>query len=58
MQKLVHQVPELKQRIESPKTLHYAQSMDINKPFGREEMDVRYGGLLARIDTARHRLAE
>jgi len=46
----------LKERIETLRTLHCDEWMNHHKPFGWETLDIRYGGLLARIDTTRRRL--
>ncbi len=40
------------------RNLHRSQWMDYNKPFGWEILDIRYGGLLARIDTTRQRIRD
>lgn len=51
-------LPKLIQKVERLKDLHYAQWMKSYKPFGWEVMDIRYGGLLARLRTTQHRLIE
>lgn len=48
----------LKQRIETLRISHRALWMDTYKPFGWEVLDLRYGGLLARISSTRDRLAD
>ena len=49
-------LPELFRRVEELRDYNYIQWMEINKPFGWEVLDIRYGGLLARIQTAIKRL--
>ncbi|WP_035712511.1 beta-N-acetylhexosaminidase [Salibacterium aidingense] len=51
-------LPDLKQRVERLRKRHYEQWMKIHKPFGWEVIDIRYGGLIARIDTTQRRLSE
>lgn len=49
-------LPELIRRVKDLKEYHYCQWMKINKPFGWEVLDIRYGGLIARIYTVIKRL--
>lgn len=46
------ELPLLSEKIARLKAAHRKQWMDTCKPFGWEVLDVRYGGLLSRIDTA------
>lgn len=48
----------LNHRIEALRISHRALWMDTYKPFGWEVLDLRYGGLLARISSTRDRLAD
>ncbi|MEJ9218852.1 beta-N-acetylhexosaminidase [Paenibacillus glucanolyticus] len=48
----------LKQRIEALRLSHRALWMNTYKPFGWEVLDLRYGGLLARISSTQDRLAD
>ncbi|QHE52873.1 beta-N-acetylhexosaminidase [Pontibacillus sp. HMF3514] len=48
----------LKERIKTLRTFHCDEWMNYHKPFGWETLDIRYGGLLARIDTTRRRLRQ
>jgi hypothetical protein len=52
------QLLELSKRVQRLREHHRALWMNTNKPFGWEVLDIRYGGLLARIDTSRSRLAD
>lgn len=40
------------------RSIHRRQWFELNKPFGWEIIDIRYGGLLARIDSAISRLSD
>ncbi|TLS37214.1 beta-N-acetylhexosaminidase [Pseudalkalibacillus caeni] len=51
-----NELVELTKRVEILQKIHYEHWMEINKPFGWEVLDIRYGGLLARIGTTRKRL--
>ena len=51
-------LPELKSRITNIKMLHRKKWLERNKAFGWEVMDIRYGGLESRIDTAIYRLEQ
>jgi len=52
------ELPELHQRVIELREAHRDQWYRIYKPFGWEVLDIRYGGLLARIDTAIKRLTD
>lgn len=52
------QLPELYHRVKLLRAAHRTQWMKTNKPFGWDVLDIRYGGLLARIDTAMARVGE
>lgn len=45
-------LPEIINRVEGLRTAHRDQWLTMNKPFGWEVIDIRYGGLLNRLDTA------
>lgn len=51
-------IPELKKRVENMRIAHRKLWMSEYKPFGWEVIDIRYGGLLARIDSAAYRISE
>src|SRR5699024_54592 len=49
-------IPEIIKRVQDLREAHRRQWLTINKPFGWEVIDIRYGGLLNRLDTARKRV--
>ncbi|NMA94649.1 MAG: beta-N-acetylhexosaminidase [Clostridiales bacterium] len=49
-------LPELYKRIKALRLSHRSQWFKTNKSFGWEVLDIRYGGLLTRIDTAIERI--
>lgn len=49
-------LPNLMKKVEDLREAHRDQWFRINKPFGWEVLDIRYGGLLQRIDTACKRI--
>lgn len=49
-------LPELNVRVKALWKLHRKLWLEINKPAGMEIIDLRYGALLARIDTAQTRI--
>ncbi|GIO27082.1 beta-N-acetylhexosaminidase [Ornithinibacillus bavariensis] len=49
-------LPELIVRVKALRVAHREQWLKLNKPFGWEVIDIRYGGLINRIDTAIKRL--
>lgn len=51
-----HKLPELLERVIGLRRYHRELWMRINKPLGWEVLDIRYGGLVMRIDTAVDRL--
>lgn len=51
-------LPELYKKVELLKAAHREQWMHTYKPFGWEVLDIRYGGVLARIDTAIVRITD
>lgn len=55
---LREQMPELKKAVEELWQEHRKQWYDFNKAFGWEVLDLCYGGLLSRIDTARWRVQD
>lgn len=59
LQKVVDdQLVDLYNRIEALRLAHRDQWLKTNKPFGWEIIDIRYGGLLARINSASARLKD
>lgn len=53
-----NELPELLVRVEVLRTSHRGQWMSTNKPHGWEVLDIRYGGLSARLKSAQERLAD
>lgn len=51
-------LPLLYERIKELRLSHRAQWLKTNKSFGWEVLDIRYGGLLARIDTTIERIED
>ncbi|MCL6452264.1 MAG: beta-N-acetylhexosaminidase [Alicyclobacillus sp.] len=51
-------LPDLEERVRRLRDAHQRQWMRTYKPFGWEVIDIRYGGLLARIDSAKQRLTQ
>ncbi len=49
-------LPELAVKVENTRKLYRDMWLSTNKPFGLEVVDTRYGGLIARIDSAITRL--
>jgi hexosaminidase len=49
-------LPELYERVNELRKAHRKQWMTTNKPFGWEVLDIRYGGILARIDSVIERI--
>ncbi|MFD1386234.1 beta-N-acetylhexosaminidase [Oceanobacillus oncorhynchi subsp. oncorhynchi] len=59
LQEIARQViPEVTGRVKELHAAHRRQWLSLNKPFGWEVIDIRYGGLLQRLDTARLRIEE
>jgi hypothetical protein len=52
------QLPKLKCRVEELRNAHLEQWFEAYKPFGWEVFDIRYGGVLSRIDTVKRRLLD
>lgn len=52
------ELPELYRRVDELRAVHRDEWMKVYKPFGWEVLDIRYGGVLAAIKTAEHRLEE
>ncbi|NJD03460.1 MAG: beta-N-acetylhexosaminidase [Ruminiclostridium sp.] len=52
-----YKLPELYTKVNDLRIAHREQWFRIYKPFGWEVLDIRYGGLLARIDSAISRLS-
>lgn len=53
-----NELPELSKRVNALRLAHRKQWLKTYKPFGWEVMDIRYGGVLARIDTAISRITD
>ncbi|WP_308639500.1 beta-N-acetylhexosaminidase [Paenibacillus silvisoli] len=51
-------IPELSERVKRLYAFHRERWMAINKPFGWEVIEFRYGGLLLNLDTAVKRIAD
>ncbi len=54
----IEELPELISRTDQLRTVHRQQWMSINKPNGWEIQDIRYGGILARLSSAKERLLD
>lgn len=52
------EIPELREQVDALRRSHRAQWMQVYKPFGWEVLDIRYGGVLARLETAQARLRD
>lgn len=50
------EIPEIIRRVRALRQTHRAQWFAINKPFGWEVLDIRYGGVLTRLESAAERL--
>lgn len=50
------EIPEIIRRVRALRQAHRTQWFAINKPFGWEVIDIRYGGVLARLESAAERL--
>lgn len=55
-QMVLYTLPELYERVSQLRTEHRERWMETYKPFGWEVLDLRYGGMLARIDSAMDRI--
>ncbi|MFB9326687.1 beta-N-acetylhexosaminidase [Paenibacillus aurantiacus] len=51
-------LPEISKDVQALRLAHRTQWMKIYKPFGWEVIDIRYGGVVTRLDTAAYRLTE
>ncbi|UOQ86705.1 beta-N-acetylhexosaminidase [Gracilibacillus salinarum] len=51
------ELPEIIERVRRLRAAHKAQWFHMNKPFGWEVIDIRYGGLIARLETAIERIS-
>jgi hypothetical protein len=51
------EIPELCRRVGELRNAHRKQWMSTYKPFGWEVLDIRYGGIMARLDTIQKRLS-
>lgn len=55
---LKQQLPGLYANIDKLRKRHRTIWLSTNKPFGWEVLDIRYGGILSRLESAEHRLQE
>ncbi|WP_375102450.1 beta-N-acetylhexosaminidase [Paenibacillus sp. RS8] len=51
-------LPEISQAVQKLRVAHRKQWLSMFKPFGWEVLDIRYGGVISRLDTASMRLLE
>ncbi|MBE9915412.1 beta-N-acetylhexosaminidase [Paenibacillus donghaensis] len=51
-------LPELSERVNSLRIAHRKQWHEMYKPFGWEVLDIRYGGIISRLDSATSRLLD
>ncbi|MCZ8522680.1 MULTISPECIES: beta-N-acetylhexosaminidase [Paenibacillus] len=51
-------LPEISQAVQELRAAHRAQWLRMYKPFGWEVIDIRYGGVVSRLDTAAFRIKE
>ncbi|CQR45949.1 Glycosyl hydrolase family 20, catalytic domain [Paraliobacillus sp. PM-2] len=59
LKEISHEVlPEIINRVKDLQSAHKKQWFTINKPFGWEVIDIRYGGLIARLQTASERISD
>ncbi len=58
LKNILEEIPKLYQDIKELREAHRKQWLATYKVFGWEVIDLRYGGLLARIDTAKNRLED
>lgn len=49
-------LPDVVKKAKALREAHRDQWLKMHKPFGWEVLDIRYGGLLSRLDTAIHRI--
>lgn len=54
----VNRIPAIMDAVETLRNRHYAIWIATYKPFGWETLDIRYGGLLQRLKTARQRIEQ
>ncbi|BBI34093.1 beta-N-acetylhexosaminidase [Cohnella abietis] len=52
------ELPDLLQKVEALRISHRRLWMNTNKPFGWEVLDIRYGGLTARLQSTKDRIQE
>ncbi len=52
------EIPELIRRVRALRLAHRSQWMSTYKPFGWEVLDIRYGGILTRLESAADRLSD
>ena len=55
---LISELSALMQRLSKLRQAHRDLWFSINKPFGWEVLEIRYGGLYARLETAHYRLSQ
>ncbi|MDI6619032.1 MAG: beta-N-acetylhexosaminidase [Clostridiales bacterium] len=52
------ELPRLYESVDKLRIAHRKQWLEVYKPFGFEILDIRYGGVLARINTAKDRIID
>jgi hypothetical protein len=58
MVKIMQDIDLLMKHVDDLRKRHRTLWFAMNKPFGWEVLDIRYGGVLTRLDTAKYRLTE
>ncbi len=58
IRKLLHRIESAHDSIDALRKSHRTLWFSDYKPFGWEVIDIRYGGVLSRLDTAQHRLEQ
>lgn len=58
MESLQEEIASLIEKTKKLRVKHRKLWLSVNKSFGWEVIDLRYGGLLARLETAQHRIQE
>jgi N-acetyl-beta-hexosaminidase len=52
------ELPEIYKKVDELRNAHMEQWFKVYKPFGWEVLDIRYGGVLSRINTAKARITD
>jgi hypothetical protein len=58
IEKIVDELAQLQDKVEKLRQAHRSLWFSMYKPFGWEVVDIRYGGVLSRLDSAKYRLNE